>query len=153
MSLRTRLVTIIAVLLGAGLVLAGAATATLLRGTLIGQVDDKLVAEAGYQAKSALYGQSLGDYAPSDYYVRWQFPDLEKAFLSRAALEQYGAPSVPDIGADEATEAAGIPFTTRSSVAGSRWRAVAYPCRTCWVSRVRWWWHFRCSTSTAPCVR
>ncbi|MGN8245047.1 sensor histidine kinase [Cellulomonas soli] len=126
-SLRTRLVTIIAVLLGAGLMLAGAATATLLRGTLVGQVDDKLQAEAGYQAKAVLYGQSIGEYAPSDYYVRWQFPGLEKAFLSRAAIAQYGEPSVPDIGADEAAAASGVPFTTHSSLTGSRWRAVAYP--------------------------
>ena len=50
--LRARLVLLITVLLGAGLVLAGVTSATLLQRSLVAQIDDKLRAE-GYQIAQA----------------------------------------------------------------------------------------------------
>ncbi|GAA3795149.1 sensor histidine kinase [Cellulomonas soli] len=130
-SLRSRLVAIIAVLLGAGLILAGAAAATLLRSTLLDQVDAKLQSEAVDQTDiSRRSDSSSNSYAPSDYFVRQQVAGVESTYQSPAAAEHYGQPEIPDLTADEAAAIAGVPFTVPSTTGGSSWRVVAFPGRT-----------------------
>ncbi|GCD18811.1 two-component sensor histidine kinase [Cellulomonas algicola] len=125
-----RLVGIITVLVGLGLVLAGVVSATLLGGTMVGQVDEKLESEGLSLAQQQLdsltpFGSTL---APSDYYVRVQVGGFENVSPpSRSARLRYGVPVVPDLTAAQATARRGEPFTVRSTTDDSRWRAVAYP--------------------------
>ncbi|GIG22591.1 two-component sensor histidine kinase [Cellulomonas chitinilytica] len=129
MPLLHRLVGIITVLVGAGLVLAGVASATLLEDTLVGQVDSKLESEGAMLAQQQVdalnFGRSL---APNDYYVRVQVLGIESINPpSRSARVRYGTPEVPDITGTQATENQGEPFSVHSTKSGSPWRAVAYP--------------------------
>lgn len=125
-----RLVGIITVLVGLGLVLAGVVSATLLGGTMVGQVDEKLESEGLSLAQQQLesltpFGSSL---APSDYYVRVQVGGFENVSPpSRSARLRYGVPVVPDLTAAQATARRGEPFTVGSTTDDSRWRVVAYP--------------------------
>ncbi|WP_256970810.1 sensor histidine kinase [Cellulomonas iranensis] len=129
LSLQRRLVTITAVLLGAGLVVAGVTAATLLERSLLGPVDQKLASEARDVANDALrflaYGG--GTLGPTDYYVRVQTSTQDVPLLSSAAAESYGTPLVDDLSPAAAQAIAGEPFTVGSSRAGSSWRVVAYP--------------------------
>lgn len=125
-----RLVGIITVLVGLGLVLAGVVSATLLGGTMVGQVDEKLKSEGVALAQQQLDSLTSfgGGIVPNDYYVRFQvggFEDVSQP--SRSARARYGSPVVPDLSAEQATARRGEPFTVASTQEDSRWRAVAYP--------------------------
>ncbi|WP_246036590.1 sensor histidine kinase [Cellulomonas telluris] len=127
-----RLVAIIVVLLGAGLVLAGAASTTLLRRTLVLQADAKLQDEGrrlAQQTVDALSGMpGLGDVGPSDYYVQARIGAVEVPLIGRApTLAEYGRPHIPDLTVRQAAARAGEPYTVGSSRAASRWRAVTFP--------------------------
>jgi len=128
-SLHWRLVTITAVLLGTGLVVAGVTAATFLERSLLTPVDEKLAAEAQAVAEDALRFLSSGGgiLGPTDYYVRVQTPDDEARLVSQVAEDSYGAPRVADLTALEASAISGTPFTVPSTHAGSPWRVVAYP--------------------------
>ena len=79
-TLVSRLVGIVTVLLAVGLVLAGATSAALLEGTLVGQVDSKLRTGGEALAQSTVASLSRGfgsGMAPTDYYVRVQLDDVE----------------------------------------------------------------------------
>ncbi|MEZ0446815.1 sensor histidine kinase [Cellulomonas sp. ICMP 17802] len=128
-TLVARLVAIVTVLLAVGLVLAGATSAALLGGTLVGQVDTKLQTE-GTQIAQQKLGQldSTGSavYTPSDYYLRYAVDGDELPILSPTTRSHYGTPSVPSLSVAQATDRRGEPFTVPSTRAGSSWRAVAY---------------------------
>ena len=128
-SLQRRLVTITAVLLGAGLVVAAVTAATLLQRSLLAPVDDKLDAEAQVVAENALafLTSGGGQIVPTDYYVRVQTAGQQAALAGHASQRSYGTPRVADLTADEAAATRGEPFTVSSTRAGSGWRVVAYP--------------------------
>lgn len=128
-SLHSRLVTITAVLLGAGLVVAGVTATTLLERNLLAPVDDKLATEGEAVAAGALdyLTNRGGNIGPTDYYVRVQTADQEASVVSPAAEQAYGTPRVSDLTYREASRVYGAPFTAASTRAGSPWRVVAYP--------------------------
>lgn len=119
-------------LLAVGLVLAGTASATLLRRTLVDQVDSKLVTEGKAVASDAVNpfssrGTSLAPL-PSDYYVEYtDSSGVSDSYLRGTVSSEYGTPDVPDLSAGEVVDRAGEPFTTGSDQSGSRWRVVMYP--------------------------
>ncbi len=134
MPLRARLVVLITVLLGAGLVLAGATSAALLERSLVAQIDDKLRNEgtqlASQQVRALLSG-SATTTGPTDYYVRLLSDTGQQAFDWGwgSTLSQYGTPRIPDLTIQQVTGLAGRAFTVPSDHAGSHWRMVAYPTR------------------------
>ena len=128
-SLRGRLVTVITVLVAAGLVLAGVTSTALLQRSLVAQIDDKLKTEglvlANRQVSALIEG--LGSAAaPSDYYLRLQALGIEVPWASPSVLEAHGTPQIPNLTAAGATALGGQAFTVPSDHAGSRWRVVAY---------------------------
>lgn len=132
-TLASRLVGIVTVLLAVGLVLAGAISAALLAGTLVGQVDNKLRAESKELAQStvnALRGGFGGSMTPSDYYVRVEVGTVDDANISPSAAARYGTPIIPDLTIAQLESDKGEPFTVGSTRPGSSWRAVAYPLYT-----------------------
>ena len=128
--LRARLVLLITVLLGAGLVLAGVTSATLLQRSLVAQIDDKLRTEGAdlaSQQVSALLNGFTATNGPSDYYVRLRTNAGQQALWGyRSTLDRYGTPQIPDLTVDDAAARGGRPFTVSSDRAGSPWRVVAY---------------------------
>jgi two-component system OmpR family sensor kinase len=128
-TLVSRLVAIVTVLLAVGLVLAGATSAALLEGTLVGQVDKKLQNEGARVADQRLSQLEVGGstfYTPSDYYLRYTVGGQELPILSETTEHTYGTPKVPSVSIAQARERNGEPFTVPSTKAGSHWRAVAY---------------------------
>ncbi|GAA4628872.1 sensor histidine kinase [Cellulomonas oligotrophica] len=134
--LRTRLVTVIVVLLGAGLTLAGATSATLLGDVLVRQVDDKLQ-EEGYEQVNAYLleaQEGWGDYSktpPSDYYAVVRSAGQQDTVLlgNEYTLAEYGTPAVPTLTMDEVLARDTVPYTIASDRHGSTWRAVTSPLR------------------------
>ncbi|WP_081844434.1 HAMP domain-containing sensor histidine kinase [Cellulomonas sp. URHE0023] len=135
-TLVSRLVGIVTVLLAVGLVLAGATSAALLEGTLVGQVDSKLRSGGEALAQSTVAALSRGfgsDMAPTDYYVRVQLDDVQNLNgenISRSAATEYGIPQVPDLTGAQAEVRSGEPYTVSSTQHDSPWRVVAYPVYT-----------------------
>ena len=84
------------VLLAVGLVLAGATSAALLEGTLVGQVDDKLQTEGEELAQNTVQSLSRGfgsSMTPSDYYVRVELGERRRpASISPSAAAPRTAP-------------------------------------------------------------
>jgi len=130
--LSARLVVLITVLIGAGLVLAGATSATLLQRSLVAQIDNKLQNEGRSLARqqvSALLNGLNANSGPSDYYVRLLSDTGQPAAVWGwpATLSRYGTPSLPNLTVDQVTALAGGTFTVKSDLPGSHWRVVAYP--------------------------
>jgi two-component system OmpR family sensor kinase len=127
LPLRARLVMLITVLLGAGLVLAGVTSAALLQRSLVAQIDDKLRTE-GYQIAQAQASTwwSQTPVGPSDYYVRLQVGDTDIPWLTNSARATYGTPQIPDLTADQANARHNQPFTVSSDRVGSLWRVIAF---------------------------
>jgi two-component system OmpR family sensor kinase len=129
--LRARLVVLITVLLGAGLVLAGATSATLLQRSLVAQIDDKLKTEGAAlatQQVQALVNGLGARSGPSDYYVRLLSDTGQELTYWGwgSTLSRSGTPDLPSLTVSQVRAMGGATFTVRSSVAGSHWRAVAY---------------------------
>lgn len=130
--LRARLVSVIVVLLGTGLALAGVASATLLERELLGQVDSKLTNEGIEQVRSLVDPEDLGGrwqggtQTPSDYDVVAHVGGQTVPLLRNAyTTAKYGTPRVPQAW-PSATVRLGEPYTVPSDRAGSRWRVVSY---------------------------
>ncbi|QCB94563.1 sensor histidine kinase [Cellulomonas shaoxiangyii] len=128
--LSERLVSIIVVLLGTGLALAGLASSTLLERELVAQVDAKLKNE-GFQQVRELFDPAAPWDAdattPSDYYVVAQLGWRAQELVSNPyTVEEYGTPRVPNGLTPESAEL-GRPYTVASDRTGSRWRVVSYP--------------------------
>lgn len=130
--LRTRLVAVIVVLLGAGLALAGATSATLLGDVLVRQVDDKLQ-EEGYEQVVDYYKESQTGWGwgsrtpPSDYYAVARVLGQDTILLGNAVtLQEYGTPAVPSFTTAQVIERNGEAYTVASDRRGSTWRAVTY---------------------------
>ncbi|GIG38819.1 sensor histidine kinase [Cellulomonas phragmiteti] len=126
--LRTRLAATTAVLLGLGLLLAGVTSVTLLRGTLMDQIDAKLASEGRRLATAsvdALSGFRDMDF-PTDYYVLIRAGGREFPLGYPNTVSEYGTPTVPSLTAGEVADLAGAPYSAPSDMAGSRWRMVTY---------------------------
>ena len=136
LSLRARLLAVVAALLALALVGAGSLTVANLRGQLVAQVDDQLRSvTTEKQALNRLVGQLRRDESspfgedplPSRYVVRVWFDDEETP--DSPALydgEPDRLPDLPELSYDQA-EAAEGQFRTVEGSGGSRWRMVAVP--------------------------
>lgn len=132
--LRTRLVAVIVVLLGAGLTLAGATSATLLGDVLVRQIDDKLLNEGAQQVSAYLREaqEDWEDYTktpPSDYYavIRSAGRQDTPLLANEYTLAEYGTPAIPTLTMDEVLERSTVPYTIASDRHRSTWRAVTFP--------------------------
>lgn len=126
--LRTRLAATTAVLLGLGLLLAGATSVTLLRGTLLGQIDAKLASEGrrlATESIDALSGSRDIDF-PTDYYVLVRAGGREYPLAYANTVADYGTPSVPTLSGAQVAGLGGAPYSAASDMPGSRWRMVTY---------------------------
>lgn len=126
LPLRTQLPAVFAALLAVGLLLTGISAFTLLRQSLLTEVDDQLAQAVPTVLEQATGGMRRGarsDGPPSDYEVR--IAAVDGTVLTRWSAST-GGDSVPTLPTWTATEAAaldGEPYTVRSD--GSvRWRAV-----------------------------
>ena len=131
MSLRARMVTIIAALLVLGLGLAGVTTLTLLDRSLIGQIDAQLATSASQTVRTALAAwdgdDRLGsaDSRPSDYYVQTAYADGSVARRYVSATTTAGkAPNLPQLTASAVSALGGKPFTVASRDGRSQWRVM-----------------------------
>jgi two-component system OmpR family sensor kinase len=129
--LLARLVGITAVLLAAGLALAGTITTTSLRGFLIDQVDRqlKVVGQDGakeivgiYQRTSSLDTLGASSWL-NGYAIEAQVLGSEGSIdPSPQTVETYGRPHLPDITASTLDRYTGSGFTVTSTLSGSSWR-------------------------------
>ena len=124
--LRTRLVVLFVVLLGLGLTIAGATTATLLRSYLLAQADQQIATTARNLDADTLWRLSTGGEAdprmPSDYFLRLR--GESGAALDVAVswtVQEFGRPNLPEEVAEH-----GEGYTVGSDQPGQRWRAVTY---------------------------
>ncbi|HEY0119132.1 MAG TPA: HAMP domain-containing sensor histidine kinase [Cellulomonas sp.] len=127
--LQARLVVLITVLLGAGLVLAGVTSAALLQRSLLAQIDDKLHSEGTQLASqqiNALRNGFTTTSGPSDYYVRLQADGWQAQWGYQSTLDRYGTPDIPTLTADQVAARSARAFTVASDRDGSPWRVVAY---------------------------
>lgn len=129
--LRARLVAIIALLLAAGLGIAGVATTTVVSNFLVRQVDEELHTSAVGLATFPQLGTGQG--LPSDYYVRVISENGDViSNRTEAAVVRYGVPDLPAMTYDEAAASKGEPFTVSSSsttLDSESWRVVALTAR------------------------
>ncbi|MDD9205694.1 HAMP domain-containing sensor histidine kinase, partial [Georgenia sp. 10Sc9-8] len=129
--LRARLVVLTTVLLLAGLSMAGAATATVLRAYLLDQVDTELTGSAQALGQRSLdqlragHGEEV--LLPSDYYARIQDSSgTVVELVSPRTEETLGRPAVGNV---DLTELSGMtdPVTVPGRGEAERWRAVTLP--------------------------
>ncbi|WP_255372064.1 HAMP domain-containing sensor histidine kinase [Cellulosimicrobium sp. CUA-896] len=129
MPLRARLVTIIALLLAAGLGIAALATTTVVSRYLVDQVDDQLKRSAGDVATASIMGRDSGSSVlPSDYYVLGRDLEGNEFPVSwSATVSLYGEPQIPAYSNQEIERMAGEPFTVRSAggTEPAQWRVVS----------------------------
>ncbi|MFS0705480.1 sensor histidine kinase [Cellulomonas sp. 179-A 9B4 NHS] len=128
--LSERLVSIIVVLLGTGLALAGLASSTLLERELVEQIDAKLKNEGFQQVRDLFDPAAPWDAdatTPSDYYVvaqaGWRAQELVR---NPYTVDEYGTPRIPT-GLSAGSPRMGDPYTVASDRTGSRWRVVSFP--------------------------
>lgn len=128
--LRHRLVAIIVVLLGVGLLVSGAMTALLLRAFLTSQVDDQIrTAAASLSTPGALQRlvAGAGDVTmPSDYYVHVELNGTQAERVLPHTTQDYGTP-ILDVPPAEELDTATEPVTVSSDRAGVAWRARTFP--------------------------
>ena len=132
LSLRTRLVAGVVLLVAVGLVVAGAAAASALRGYQLDRVDDQLAEAADSPALHHERGRGIGRPGP---------PARLPGELFRALLDETGAvvgssstgggdgPVIPRIDVAEAERRDREPFTVDADRGGGQWRMVAVPVR------------------------
>ena len=123
--LRSRLVLLFVVLLGLGLTVSGATTAMLLRGYLLGQIDDQIATTARNMDIETLerLGRNPDTDArmPSDYYLRLSFPAANPAdIVVPWTVDRFGTPRL------DGTAELGQGHTVDSDLPGHRWRAITY---------------------------
>ncbi|GAA1995061.1 HAMP domain-containing sensor histidine kinase [Isoptericola halotolerans] len=131
--LRARLVAIIVLLLGAGMVLAGLTTRTVVSNFLIDQLDTQLKQSAqGVARATALNPTEGAQYIPSEYAVALRNCNgLEGPPLGwPGTLDRYGTPQVPDEPLEDVVDRGLEPFTVESTggTDPTPWRVVSIPC-------------------------
>ncbi len=135
-SLRARLVAAVLVLVAASIVLSTAATTGVLRGYLLGRVDDSLAAATGpLLGRGGLAGpggardQGRRGRAelPSTLLVEIRDADGMLVTRLRNPLRDEPAPALPPLTVTEVRDRAGMPFTVAGQPAP--WRVLARPVR------------------------
>ncbi|GAA4719168.1 HAMP domain-containing sensor histidine kinase [Isoptericola chiayiensis] len=133
--LRARLVTIIVLLLGAGLVAAGISTRTVVSNYLIDEVDTQLQQSAQSVAQLTVRNPgNTGPRIPSEYaVVLHECNGVDSDGLGWPQnLAKFGTPQIPDESVDTVVERGLDPFTVDSGggTDPSQWRVVSIPCGT-----------------------
>ncbi|PRZ08143.1 two-component system OmpR family sensor kinase [Isoptericola sp. CG 20/1183] len=131
--LRVRLVAIIVLLLGAGMVFAGIATRTVVSNYLVDQLDSQLKQSAQNVAEMTVRGpDETGPRIPSDYSVALvSCNGYDEAPIGwPQTLDTFGEPAIPDESLTSVVERGLEPFTVDSTggSAPSQWRVVSIPC-------------------------
>lgn len=130
LPLRTQLPVVFAALLLVGLVLTGVTAFTLLRQSLVAQVDHQLeqavprVLEQGERG-SAGRGASSDDGPPSDYHVRFAGPEGGVLQEWTASTGTGTAPALPTLSAAEVAALEGTSYTVPADSGAGHWRALS----------------------------
>lgn len=130
LPLRVQLVAISVVLVLVGLIVAGFAAVTSLRGYLYDRVDSQLRAAQGPLGGGGRdFGNDVGGGPPSQYYVVYSDPTGLVVHVDdhRLSTEDAAVPKLPKVTAAELTARAGKPFTVDSSGGSSHWRVLISP--------------------------
>jgi two-component system OmpR family sensor kinase len=137
--LRSRLVAIVATLLAVGLVVAAAASITLVQRYLVSQVDHELTQNASKVVSQVVQMQrgasATGGFLPSDYYVEVEYPSGPPGEYSWGDVtDRYGTPETPDLTAVQIKIRGHQPFTVDARYADGKrsdtqWRllGMTYP--------------------------
>jgi two-component system OmpR family sensor kinase len=132
LPLRTQLTALFTALLLVGLTLTGVAALSLLRRSLVAELDAQLATSARALATHALLtGGEPREEAdervlPSDYQA--VFLDVDGNAVQRySTADDAAAPDVPALTSDEVVALDGAPFTVGSTAGSARWRVVALP--------------------------
>jgi two-component system, OmpR family, sensor kinase len=121
--LRSRLLVIVGVLVGASLVATSLVTAYLMRSDLLAGVDAELRAVAAPVAQQALENLRTRDTAfPTSYAFELQ---LEDSQITRLPANAPSEPDVPVLSPTDPRVLTGQPFTVASESGGAKWRFVA----------------------------
>ena len=129
LPLRTQLTALFAALLVVALLLTGLTAVTLLRRSLVDQLDDQLASAAPRALAAATRGmpETLDPSGPSDYHVQFATTSGEPVALWRAGTPGVGAPDLPPLDAAAVTDLEGRGFTVAAADGGGRWRVLARP--------------------------
>lgn len=128
-SLRARLVAILALLLAAGLGIATLTTTTIVSNYLVGQLDDQLRRSVPSLDNGQLVGSTPASGTPSDYFVFVRFPDGSTATREwPATTTKFGRPKLPEPSFDADDPEVSEPFTVNSTGSGQRgqWRVISF---------------------------
>jgi two-component system OmpR family sensor kinase len=127
LSLRSRLLAILLVLLAIALAATGYVTQYVLRGALIGNVDADLSRPS---VERLLNGPQFtrANGPPSGYVLRWAADgDAPRTWLPANRPPGLTAvPDFPELTAEQARQRQGTPFVLSSQGSGPRWRAMVY---------------------------
>lgn len=128
LPLRAQLTAVFALLLVLGLALTGVTALTLLRQSLVDQLDAQLAAAAPLLVRQASDGlpqpEPSREGLPSDYFV--VFSDRAGATV-RWGTDTDDAAAVPALTVDEVLALDGEAFTVRSATGDGHWRVLALP--------------------------
>lgn len=132
LPLRTQLTALFTALLLVGLMLTGVAALTLLRRSLVAELDAQLATSARAIATHALLtgGEPREEteerVLPSDYQA--VFLDVDGTAVQRYSTDDdAAAPAIPALTSDQVVELDGEPFTVSSTNGSKQWRVVALP--------------------------
>ncbi|WP_407320584.1 HAMP domain-containing sensor histidine kinase [Isoptericola halotolerans] len=131
--LRVRLVAIIVLLLGAGMIIAGLTTRTVVSNYLVDQLDTQLKQSAqGVARMTALNPTESSQHIPSDYAVALH--NCNGLYGGpegwNATLERFGEPKIPEESLTTVVDRGLEPFTVDSEGGSdpTTWRVVSIPC-------------------------
>ncbi|HVN13991.1 MAG TPA: HAMP domain-containing sensor histidine kinase [Kineosporiaceae bacterium] len=128
--LRTRLVAILLAALIAALALTGYAVQAVLKGYLVGQIDDQL---SGYYRLAAEQPRSVngliraGSTGPTTFATYVYFPGHPELTLASAPRPDVEPPAFPAVDFQRGQQLEGEPFTVAGTNGGYDWRAVVIP--------------------------
>ncbi len=141
LTLRTRMVLLIMLLLTVGLVISTVTATTMLKNNLVNELDRQLISTAnaaatGTQTETNPYFFSTGAL-PSDYFfiVRDSQNKTIRAQFQTATLNRWGQPELPNFSETQVLDHAGTPFSVPGSTAvpqrdrgtASDWRITTFP--------------------------
>lgn len=134
MSLQNKLALITMLILFSGLLLAAVLTVTIVRSSLIAQVDDDLYSTYSSIAQQLLNDQeSQSSLLPSDYFMAYRdsTTDEWQYWHTTQTLQEHGLPNleayIPVDPAGYAGERFKVPFTTTSFEGATLWRVAVQP--------------------------